>query len=662
LDNREQRYLRWGMILLVLLNAAGMYKFHRLVIDRHWFSLSTNMRNADLIGWILLFMLVGLVIYIWVAQTDRVLKWIKTAYSGPRWLSRIALVLLVPLLVVYPILIFGWLNRYFLIDWTRQTIFVWLVILTSGVMAVWRRKSWLEMLPFAAAVLAVSYHFATYLPDISNYPFALGWSETTRYYVASTFFDQRIYGVDLPLPFRDFTRYLMQAIPFLVEDSSLWVHRLWQATLRFSSTYYAGYVIAQRYKIKGYGWIVLFSMWAGLYFFEGPVFYNLMVIVILVFWLVNIDRFWSALAAVVGISVWAGLSRINWIPMPGLMAAAFYMLEKPVEGKDFKTVVRYLWQPVVLVIVGAAVGLAVQQGYAIISGNPEEIYYSSFTSYLLWDRLLPNATFSMGILPYTLLLTAPLLTYVAMAFRAWRNRLHFIRPLGLAGILLGLFAGGLLVSVKIGGGTNLHNMDVYLVILLLIAAEVFFGRALESKGIPFELKMPHWLKAVIFAVPILFVISYSGDTFPVRDMAQAQRELAFLQEIVDQSANEGEEVLFISQRHLITFGYIDNVPLVHDHEQLLLQEMAMSQNEEYLENLGMELADQRYALVIQNPLPETIKDEEILPLAAENNVVFEAISPLFTCAYQEATRLLDAGLALYVPADIMSCENIEELN
>jgi hypothetical protein len=588
------------------------------------------------------------------------LKLVKADYRGPEWLRWVALPATVLLATVYPLIMFGGLSRYLLLDWTRQAIFVWLVVLASGALAVLLRKSWAGMLPFAAAGLAVSYHLVTYLPDVSTYPFALGWSETTRYYVASTFFDQRIYAMDLPLVFRDFTRYLMQAVPFLVEDSPLWVHRLWQAALRFTSTYFAGYVVARRFKLKGAGWIALFSMWAGLYFFQGPVFYNLMVNMLLVFWLVKPDRFWRALAAVAGISVWAGLSRINWIPMPGLMAAAFYLLEKPVEGKGFKALVRYLLQPVIWVLVGVGVGLAVQQGYAMISGNPEEIYYASFTSYLLWERLLPNPSYRLGILPHVLLLTAPLLVYVGWAWTGWRKRWHFIRPLGLAGIIAALLAGGLLVSVKIGGGTNLHNMDVYLVMLLLVAAEVYFGRVTGCEGQTLHLKMPGWLQAVVFAAPILFVISYSGGTIPERDMAQAEHDLVILQGYIDEAAAEGGEVLFISQRHLITFGLVENVTLVHAHEKLLLQEMAMSQNQRYLDSLGSELAEQRYALIIHDPLPQIIKSEETVPLAAENNVVFEKITPLFTCAYEETARLLDGSLSIFIPKQVATCDQVEE--
>ncbi|MEN8241175.1 MAG: hypothetical protein ABFS17_04590 [Chloroflexota bacterium] len=660
MDNNQKWYLRTGMLLLTGLTAGGFLQYRTQSHEQGWFEISAKIRAAEFLGWVGLTIFLGLAVYVWFFQTDRVLSWLTTPKYGPKWVRWLALPLVVLLLSVYPILMFGETSQYVLIDWTRQAIFVWLVVMVSAALAVWRGKSWAAMLPCAASILAVGYHLATYLPGISNYPFALGWSETTRYYVASTFFDHRIYGIDLPMVFRDFTRYLMQAVPFLVKDSPLWVHRLWQAALRFGSTYFAGYLLAKRYQIKGAKWVALFTMWAGLFFFQGPVFYNLMVNVLLVIWLVKADRFWRTLAAVAGISVWAGLSRINWIPMPGLMAATFYLLEQPITGKDIKAVTRYLWKPAAWVVVGTLVGLGVQQGYAMISGNPEEIYYASFTSYLLWDRLMPNPSYRLGILPHVLLLSAPLLVFVGMALAGWRKRWQWIRPLGLTVIAGGLFAGGLVVSVKIGGGTNLHNMDVFLVILMLIAAEIFFGRAVDHQGSKLEIKMPAWLQAVVFAAPIFFVISFSGGTIPKRDMEAAQQDLNFLQEIIDRETADGGEVLFISQRHLITFGMIENVDLVHSHEKLLLQEMVMSQNAEYLKDFRLELIGQRYSLIIHDPLPQVFKNVDKAPYAAENNVVFSELSPWFACSYREFTRVLQGNLVIFMPADVVTCEVVEE--
>jgi hypothetical protein len=129
---------------------------------------------------------------------------------------------------------------------------------------------------------------------------------------------------------------------------------------------------------------------------------------------------------------------------------------------------------------------------------------------------------------------------------------------------------------------------------------------------------------------------------------------------VDQASAGGGEVLFITQRHLITFGYIQNVELVHAHEKILLQEMAMSQNEVYLDHFGAELAAQKYDLIFMDHLPSVWKDPETTPLAMENNVVLNELVPLFTCAYQEEDRLVNNSLDILTPKEVVTCEQGQE--
>jgi len=211
------------------------------------------------------------------------------------------------------------------------------------------------------------------------------------------------------------------------------------------------------------------------------------------------------------------------------------------------------------------------------------------------------------------------------------------------------------VSVKIGGGTNLHNMDVYLVILVLTAVAIYFGRMADENHQQVRVQVPFWLKALVLMMPVLFVITFVGRSVVPLDQQVAQKDLARLQKYVDQAVDEGGDVLFISQRHLITFGLIENVPLVHEHEKVLLQEMVMAQNEVYLSGLGAELAEQRYALIVTDHLPSGWKNPEKVPLAMENNVVLNDMVPLFTCAYQEADRLLDGSLDILVPKPEVTC-------
>lgn len=509
-------------------------------------------------------------------------------------------------------------------------------------------------------VAAVLTHLTTYFPHVTNYPFSLWWSETSRFYLGSTFFDQRIYGQDLPWVFRDLTRYLIQAVPFLIEDSPLWVHRLWQAGLRFISGYVVGFVFSRRLKISRPLVVGLFTAWTGLYLFQGPLFYNLVPIVILVLWLADPRRFWRTMLVVALASAYAGLSRVNWVPVAGLLAATLYFMEQPVRNKKFSEILRYLMPPAIWTITGSLIGIGALQIWQQNSGNPPEIFHSSFTSYLLFHRLLPNQSYPLGIVLATLVVTLPLLVYLLLGFIGIRKKWHPIRLAAIFVILLLMGAGGLLVSIKIGGGTNLHNMDVFLVMLLVVAAELMFGKAVDERDEIVHLPMPVWLKAIVILVPVWFAFSFLGRDVDPLDMDHAQADLVTLQAYASEAAADGDDVLFISQRHLLTFGLIEGIPLVHDHEKVLLQEMVMSQNHAYLDDFAAEMASQRYAMIVTDPLPRFWKHPDEYPLAVENNVVNEFLVPLIVCGYEVKDTLLDGGLKILVPKAEPTCKLAKE--
>src|SRR3989304_160957 len=71
----------------------------------------------------------------------------------------------------------------------------------------------------------------TTLPFITSYPFAMGWSETSRYYYPSLFLSQKIYGTKFPLPILHPSLHLLLSPPYFF-DAPLWFHRFWQMFLR----------------------------------------------------------------------------------------------------------------------------------------------------------------------------------------------------------------------------------------------------------------------------------------------------------------------------------------------------------------------------------------------------------------------------------------------
>src|SRR4030065_1819494 len=87
---------------------------------------------------------------------------------------------------------------------------------------------------------------------------------------------------------------------------------------------------------------------------------------------------------------------------------------------------------------------------------------ASFPSALSWSRLLPTPTFAPGILLATALVSLPAALVLR---RAWRERqldpdsARWLPAVAMLGVLL---AGGGIVSVKIGGGSNPQNPDACL--------------------------------------------------------------------------------------------------------------------------------------------------------------------------------------------------------
>jgi hypothetical protein len=544
----------------------------------------------------------------------------------------------------------------------------------------WPGPGWGQAILLAALAQGVVYKLASFLPELSTYPFSLGWSEASRYYYASLYLSDWLYGLHVPPSILHPSRYLLQAIPFLLPDSPLWLHRLWQVLLWLVTSGLAGWLLARRLFPPSTTKVVttilppvvttdaacppsVVTAWAALFLFQGPVYYHLLLMVILMLWAYDRRKPWRTLGIVLLASLWAGISRINWLPLSGLLAAALYLIELPLH----RPLWRYLLPPAAWTLLGSAAALASQEAYRLWSGNPPEQFGSSFSSDLLWYRLLPNPTYPLGILPSAILVSLPLVALMGLHLLQNGRRYHPLRLLGLAAILFMFFAGGVVVSVKIGGGSNLHNLDAYLVLLLVVGSLITLGQFTpDSPSSPTPLpggegsKHPthypsgrilsastiHSLLSTALLLPIAFAVA-SGSPLPQRDFAAAQADLQTLRQAVEQTVQQGGEALFINQRHLLTFGYVD-APLAPDYELVFLMEMAMASNAPYLDAFHADLRSQRFALIVAEPLNVQYQGRAH-SFGEENDAWVRQVSEPLLCDYQLLLELETAGVALYVP-------------
>jgi hypothetical protein len=554
-------------------------------------------------------------------------------------------------------------------DWVRLLIFILLALLGMNALKIgWPALSWPAALLVTILLQTATYQILHYLPEISDYPFAMGWSETSRFYWPSLFLSESIYGQRVPWPILHPSLHLTLLPPYLF-NAPLWFHRFWQVSIRFVLVALIAPALLSRLKMdsekRALRW--LFGLWIVVYLFTLPLYLHLAVPVFIMLWGFPTDdndkrRGWIALIAA---SIWAGLSRLNWYPMPGILAVVLFLMERPwtslpPQGVDRRpsdlppsTVhrLRSLIRPLLWFVTSTAIAFATQRIYIALSGiqNAGD-FYTSLSSSLLWNRLWPNASYWLGLVPAVVIFSAPL--WLVLAISLWQRRgdWHPLR-VGLIGLaLLGLLAGGILVSLKIGGGADLHNTDAYAILLLIVGAYLLLGRYTTENG---EKPVPvrfHWaVAALLVFIPAWFVFQSKG-ALPAYDPAQAQATLTALQHRVDSVNAQGGEILFITQRHLIAMKMLDHVQLIPEYEREELMEMAMAKNETYLQNFRSQLESHRFAAIIVDPLSINFVGEGDA-MGAENDAWTRYVGKRILCTYQQAEIFPADRIAIYVPQE-----------
>lgn len=542
--------IRISLVLTLLILAVAFYQLIQppleqgiLIASRRWL-----LTTVGGIGGILVVAVLS--IASWTSGIARMRSGFEALILRLRSLGKLNLVIFMLAVLASSFLLLGPYGDDFKRDIVRFGLF-WMVALAGAfsLRAAGSDKPWSILLITSGLLGAVLYRGAAFLPEVSDYPFSIGWSETSRYFYASLFFSKRIYGFSVPPSVLHPTRYLMQGIAFLIPNAPLWFHRLWQVFLWWSTTFLSAFTLARKLKFNDRLRAFAFMAWAGLYLLIGPVYYHLQVVFILVLATFSIERPWRSLIGVLLASIWAGISRVNWIPMPAMLAISLYMLEKPVGDKPLW---RYLTYPTILAIAGVGLAFGTQATYANFSGNPPSQFASSFSSDLLWYRLLPNATYPQGVILASLLLALPVLIVAYLAFKQQHLRMHWARGLSLAGMLTILYTGGLLVSTKIGGGNNLHNLDAFYSLLLVISTYAYFARIQSETPSKSEPSRLSWKLPITYVLLIsIFIPIYHGVTFggPLKlpENVEIPENIERITRLALDASQNGGEVLFIAE-------------------------------------------------------------------------------------------------------------------
>lgn len=518
-------------------------------------------------------------------------------------------------------------------------------------------QSW-PLFLLSLLLLSSFYQLIANYQSLSLSPFSRGWSEGTRFYHASLLLSERYYGLSLPPFYQDLSRYVVEAVPLLLPRPSLFLERLWEAALTLLLPALTAALVLRRLvpaKQNRVLWLALF-LWGMLYLLQGPVYFYLLFAAIPVLAFYHPQKPFPSLLALLAASFWAGISRVNWMPLPAMIAIALYLLEVPFplssnavtrNSYPLSSILRYLAPPALYTVLGLAAAYAARQWYFSISDISAAMFNAAFWQQLLWYRLFPSGLHPLGILPAGLLMAAPLILLVGAHLR--QHRWHWIRVAGLVSMLFVLLAGGFVVSAKIGGGSNMHNLDGYLTLSLVIGLYLLFDRFSPDREAVSSLRAfsPLTVSLAVLAAAA-FTVSQTYPALPSRD--RHEDSLAKLQRLVDETVANGGQVLFISQRHLLTFGYITGVPLVPEYDNIALMEFAMSNYRPLIDQFHADIAARKYALIIAPTPPGQFKGKDDA-FAEENNAWARRVSIPMLRAYKIIAEFPEGDFVVLVPEE-----------
>jgi hypothetical protein len=154
--------------------------------------------------------------------------------------------------------------------------------------------------------------------------------------------------------------------------------------------------------------------------------------------------------------------------------------------------------------------------------------------------------------------------------------------------------------------------------------------------------------ALAILVPLYFILG-SGSPAPLYSQERTQETLETIRQYAQEVSQQGGEVLFITERQLLTFNSIEGVRLIPEYEKVFLMEMAMAGNPTYLGKFDEELKNHRFGLIISEPLFTKEKGTEEI-FGEENDAWVKEVSKPVLCYYRpRKSLLLGEPIQLLVP-------------
>ncbi|MDK1081073.1 MAG: hypothetical protein QGD88_06295 [Anaerolineae bacterium] len=543
--------------------------------------------------------------------------------------------------------------------------------------------SWLTILVsllLSSSVFSIAYS----LINVSDYPFSLGWSEGNRMWDYSMMFGRHLY--DYPADQKvyvliDIGRQFIGGFPFIFPGISIRVERLWVGLTTIIPYLLLGFAVFRTdFKDKKL-WILL-AFFTFIILKQGPIHPPLVICAFAVA-LVWRGALWFAIPLIFITGYFAEASRFTWVFAPGIWIVMLEFSGAILQNGQLQKTTW--WRASVLGIsglVGGYYGPGLMNWVQLLYSSGEivswvstgavsisSIISSATVQPLLWYRLFPNATYGMGILLALLIATAPMSALLVYLFVTKKWKLNTLQKLTLVLPLFAFLIVGLIISTKIGGGGDLHNLDMFLIGLFFttVIAWENGGRQWLSQidASPVWIKGALLLLLVIPGIQPLSALRTFNNTENITQLVKlkdvsdkkfldlllpqerAEEILEVIRREVDLRKSQGE-ILFIDQRQLLTFGYIEDVAFVPEYEKKILMNEAMSASAGYFTQFYSDLESRRFSLIITEPLRAPVKDRNF-QFGEENNAWVEWVVQPMQCYYEEIETFKSVQVQLLIP-------------
>jgi len=513
----------------------------------------------------------------------------------------------------------------------------------GGIFLPKRNTHWVERATLMILISSSSLLVLQRFLDISDYPFATSWSEGNRLWDYSLYFGRDQYILDEPFSYPTYLtpgRHGLWGLPFLLfSNPSILMMRIWDAILWIAPYVLLGRaVFSSRYLTvtNTRRWILI--LWTYLFLSQGPIYAPLVLSGVFLALGYDRDKLWQSMIVTALACFYAGISRWTWMLAPAAWGTLWVLFDEDANQGFWQRIKN----PALISLAGIA-GAGLSQIFMDVAfPRPEAIYATSLNQPLLWYRLWSSATNPTGVVNGLLYAVGPLLIWLlAMAFRS-RKKWDWIKTIAVVGALTAFLAAGLVASVKIGGGSNIHNMDMFLISLVLL-----LGWIVAEKNYFQNLPIYGWaLFAVILFLPLWNLTRFHTE-LDIPTELDPQDTLAEIRTAVAEAAEQGE-VLFIDQRQLLTFGEISDVPLGMDYEIKHMMNQAMGHNADYFEKFRSDMENQRFSLIISDPLYIVYQGPKIA-FGEENDAWVEEVTIPILDYYEPTMRFDEHLIWLLIP-------------